>query len=37
MSLFGNAFSKPEKPNVVVLYADDWRFDTLNCAGNPIV
>jgi arylsulfatase A-like enzyme len=23
--------------NVVVLYADDWRFDTLGCAGNPIV
>jgi arylsulfatase A-like enzyme len=29
---FGN-----EKPNVVILYADDWRFDTLGCAGNPIV
>ena len=27
----------PEKRNVVVLYADDWRFDTLSCAGNPIV
>lgn len=26
-----------EKPNVVILYADDWRFDTLGCAGNPIV
>ncbi|MEY4940426.1 MAG: hypothetical protein RIQ93_2161 [Verrucomicrobiota bacterium] len=23
--------------NIVVLYADDWRFDTLGCAGNPIV
>jgi len=23
--------------NVVVLYADDWRHDTLGCAGNPIV
>lgn len=23
--------------NVVVLYADDWRFDTLGCAGNPVV
>jgi len=23
--------------NVVVLYADDWRNDTLGCAGNPIV
>ena len=27
-----------DKPmNIVVLYADDWRFDTLGCAGNPIV
>lgn len=25
------------KPNVVVLYADDWRFDTLGCAGHPVV
>jgi arylsulfatase len=23
--------------NVVVLYADDWRFNTLGCAGNPVV
>lgn len=23
--------------NVLVLYADDWRHDTLGCAGNPIV
>jgi arylsulfatase len=23
--------------NIVVLYADDWRHDTLGCAGNPIV
>ena len=23
--------------NVVVLYADDWRHDTLSCAGNPVV
>lgn len=23
--------------NVVVLYADDWRFDTLGCAENPVV
>mgnify|MGYP001826880224 CR=1 FL=1 len=28
----------PAKPlNVVVLYADDWRHDTLGVAGNPIV
>jgi arylsulfatase A-like enzyme len=23
--------------NVVLLFADDWRHDTLGCAGNPIV
>ena len=23
--------------NILVLYADDWRHDTLGCAGNPIV
>lgn len=23
--------------NIVVLFADDWRFDTLGCAGNPVV
>jgi arylsulfatase len=27
----------PEKRNIVILYADDWRFDSLGCAGNPIV
>ena len=27
-----------EKPlNILVLYADDWRYDTLGCAGNPVV
>lgn len=23
--------------NIVILYADDWRNDTLGCAGNPVV
>jgi arylsulfatase len=23
--------------NILVLYADDWRHDTLGCAGNPVV
>lgn len=28
----------PAKPlNILVLYADDWRFDTLGAAGNPVV
>jgi len=31
----GDAASKPL--NIVLLYADDWRFDTLGCAGNPVV
>ena len=26
-----------KKLNILVLYADDWRFDTLGSAGNPIV
>lgn len=26
-----------EPLNLVVLYADDWRHDTLGCAGNPVV
>lgn len=26
-----------DRLNVVVLYADDWRHDTLGCAGHPIV
>jgi arylsulfatase A-like enzyme len=26
-----------EKMNVVLLYADDWRHDTLGVAGNPVV
>ena len=35
-TFIGGAFGN-KKPNVVILYADDWRFDTLGCAGNPIV
>ncbi|HMY75021.1 MAG TPA: acetylglucosamine-6-sulfatase, partial [Blastocatellia bacterium] len=25
------------KPNILILYADDWRHDTLSLAGNPVV
>src|SRR5688572_11758734 len=32
-----SALRAAEPLNVVVLYADDWRHDTLGCAGNPIV
>jgi arylsulfatase len=27
----------PKRPNILVLFADDWRWDTLGCAGNPVV
>ncbi|MEY2714968.1 MAG: hypothetical protein RIT24_1311 [Planctomycetota bacterium] len=37
----GCTSATPERPsaplNIVVLYADDWRHDTLGCAGNPVV
>lgn len=26
-----------ERPNILLLYADDWRHDTLGAAGNPVV
>jgi arylsulfatase A-like enzyme len=26
-----------DRTNVLLLYADDWRHDTLGCAGNPVV
>jgi arylsulfatase len=29
--------SPTAKPNILILYADDWRHDTLGVAGNPIV
>ena len=29
--------AEASKPNVLVLLADDWRHDTLSCAGNPVV
>jgi len=33
-----NKEKETEKPlNILLLYADDWRFDTLGVAGNPIV
>eukprot|EP00978_Attheya_sp_CCMP212_P036751 scaffold168955_cov48-Attheya_sp.AAC.1 len=28
---------KKKRPNILFLYADDWRHDTLGCAGNPVV
>lgn len=37
MVLFSAARATGKPPNIVLLYADDWRFDTLGCAGNPVV
>jgi arylsulfatase A-like enzyme len=28
---------EPKRPNIVFLLGDDWRWDTLRCAGNPVV
>lgn len=36
MLLSGLAQAKPAR-NIVVLYADDWRHDTLGVAGHPVV
>jgi len=32
-----SVFAKDKPMNVVVMLADDWRFDTLSAAGNPVV
>lgn len=29
--------AEPQRPNILLLYADDWRHDTLGCAGNPVL
>lgn len=32
------AYANEDAPlNVLILYADDWRFDSLSCAGNSVV
>ena len=38
LSVFCHRTIAAEKPvNVLILYADDWRYNTLGCAGNPVV
>ena len=38
LSAFCHRAIAAEKPmNVLILYADDWRYNTLGCAGNPVV
>ena len=31
------ALCSAAQPNILLLFADDWRHDTLSCAGNPVV
>lgn len=33
----GAALANSNRLNIVILLADDWRHDTLGCAGNPVV
>ncbi|QJE95301.1 sulfatase family protein [Luteolibacter luteus] len=35
--MLGAARAEEARPNILLLYADDWRHDTLGCAGNPVV
>lgn len=35
--ILSSVHAEPEKPNVLILFADDWRHDTLGAAGHPIV
>jgi arylsulfatase len=37
LALAAGASAAAPPLNVVVLYADDWRHDTLGCAGHPVV
>jgi arylsulfatase len=37
LALSLTAFAAERPLNVLVLYADDWRHDTLGIAGNPVV
>lgn len=35
--LSGDVFASGKSLNFLVLLADDWRFDTLHCSGDPVV
>ncbi len=35
--LTSTASLRAEQPNIVILFADDWRHDTLGVAGNPVL
>ena len=37
LTLFPAAAGAAERMNVLFLLADDWRHDTLGCAGNPVL
>ena len=32
-----SSFAAQPRPNILFLFADDQRYDTLGCAGHPIV
>ncbi len=36
-SLLAGASRPADRLNILVLYADDWRHDTLGCAGHPVL
>ena len=36
-ALFAGAAKPADRLNILVLYADDWRHDTLGCAGHPVL
>ena len=38
LSVLGHRATAAAKPlNILILYADNWRYNTLGCAGNPVV
>lgn len=36
-TLLAGSQARADRLNILVLYADDWRHDTLGCAGHPVV
>ncbi|HLF92284.1 MAG TPA: sulfatase-like hydrolase/transferase, partial [Planctomycetota bacterium] len=36
-ALLAGASKPADRLNILVLYADDWRHDTLGCAGHPVL
>jgi len=36
-AIAANSIEENNKPNILILYADDWRHDVLGAAGHPVV